>query len=198
MLVCFVDLDGVLVDFVAGALAVHGKTLARREVKWSFPEQIGFAGADDAAFWEPLGFDFWAGLGWHEDGRRLLGELERLVGADRIALLTSPCLTRGAVEGKVEWLRRRLPRYARQFFVGPAKHLCAGPGKVLVDDHDANVDRFVGAGGRAVLVPRPWNRRAVLTDETGYFPVDFVLHEIGRVLDETKQTDTKESQSCPR
>lgn len=55
-------------------------------------------------------------------------------------------------------MKRHLPGYAKRLFIGSAKHLVAGPGKVLVDDHDTNVDAFAGAGGLTVQPPRPWNR----------------------------------------
>lgn len=160
--VCFLDLDGVLVDFVGGAFRLHGRSVPAADVQWGFPEQLGFSGVNDPAFWEPMGFDFWAGLAWTPEGRDVLRSVEAAFG-DRVAVMTSPCDTPGAVEGKVAWVRRELPAYRRRFFVGPAKDMAAGPGKVLVDDHDANVDKFVAAGGAAVLVPRPWNRRR---DET--------------------------------
>lgn len=156
--VCFLDLDGVLVDFVAGSLAVHGKSLPPDDVRWDFPSQVGFAD-DPGAFWAPLGHDFWAGLGWTTEGRAALAAAEDVFGPGNIALMTSPCDTPGSVEGKVAWVRRELPGYSRRLFVGPAKHLAAGPGKVLVDDNDANVATFMACGGFGVVVPRPWNGR---------------------------------------
>lgn len=155
--VCFLDLDGVLVDFVGGALAMHGKHIPPAEVRWDFPSQVGFDGVNAAAFWAPLGRDFWAGLGWTADGRGILAAVEDAFGPERVCLLTSPCLTPGCAEGKLDWVRRELPGYARRVLVGPCKHLLAGPGKLLVDDHDANCEAFAKAGGASVLVPRPWN-----------------------------------------
>jgi hypothetical protein len=170
--VCFLDLDGVLVDFVSGALALHGVTLPRSEVRWNFLTQIGFDGINDPRFWSPMGHDFWANLPWTAEGPLVLLAVERLYGADNVALMTSPCDTPGSVEGKLSWVCRELPAYRRRLFVGPAKHLAAGPGKVLVDDHDANVDKFCAAGGSALLVPRPWNRRRGETDSEGRFCVE--------------------------
>lgn len=173
-MICFLDLDGVLVDFVGGAFALHGRSLPRRAVQWDFDKQLGIPAAD---FWAPMGQAFWAGLDWTPEGRLLLGGIEGLFG-ENVVLLTSPCQTVGAVEGKVDWIRQYLPRYSRRFFVGPAKHTIAGPGKVLVDDHEGNVTPFVAHGGNAVLVPRPWNRRASETNDNGCFDVDAVLREL--------------------
>ncbi len=158
-LAVFVDLDGVLCDFVRGALAAHGRAdVPEASVAWGIESQLGI---EPAAFWGRLGFDFWAGLEPYPDGFALLRRAEELVGPERIGLLTSPCDTAGCVDGKRAWVVRHLPGYARRLFVGSAKELFAGPSKVLVDDHDANVDRFLAAGGFTFQPPRPWNRLAV-------------------------------------
>ncbi len=173
MPVVFFDVDGVLADFVSGALSAHGKELEISTVRWGFPEQIGFTGVNDPAFWSPLGGDFWAGLRPYADGFALLRAAERLVGADRVALLTSPCDTAGCVDGKRAWVAKHLPDYRRRLFVGGAKHLFAAADKVLVDDHDANVDAFAGAGGWCVQPPRPWNRLGDKCDAGGTFDADW-------------------------
>lgn len=176
MRVCYLDLDGVLVDFVGGALKLHGKEIPPKEVQWNFPRQLGFADTLAKEFWDLLGYDFWANLGWTHEGRETLKAVE---GAfyDRVCIMTSPCNTPGAVEGKVAWIKREIPDYSRRFVVGPAKHLFAGPGKVLVDDNDDNVEQFRLYGGRAVLVPRPWNHRRHLTDDLGRFDVAKIAEE---------------------
>lgn len=175
--VCFLDLDGVLVDFVSGALALHGKTLDPAEVRWDFMAQIGFAGVDAPRFWEPLGRAFWAGLGWTHEGRALLSEIERLFG-ENVAILTSPCETDGCIDGKRDWIKRHLPAYRRRLIVGSPKELLAAPGKILVDDHDGNEQAFAAKDGATILVPRPWNWRRDETDALGRFDVARVVHEL--------------------
>lgn len=169
--VIFFDLDGVLADFVGGVFRLqHPKPAPRYDdVRWGLEEQLGYA--DPADFWRQLGYEFWSELPAYEDGFGLLGAVATAVGLDGIGLLTSPCDTPGCLEGKRDWVRRHLPDYHRRLFIGSAKHLFAGPGKVLVDDHDANVDAFRAAGGRVVQPPRPWNRRSGETHERGSFVV---------------------------
>jgi hypothetical protein len=59
--------------------------------------------------------------------------------------------------GKVAWLEKHLPSYSRRFLFGPKKEFCAGPDRLLVDDHDLNTEAFAASGGRTFLVPRQWN-----------------------------------------
>ena len=129
-----------------------------------------------------MGHGFWAYVEWTLVGKELLAGLERLFHGE-VVLMTSPCDTEGSVSGKVEWIRRELPAYSRRFFVGPCKHAAAGPGKVLIDDHDANVDMFKSHGGRAVLVPRPWNQDKWKT-KAGLFDPEWVLNDAERIVGE--------------
>ncbi len=177
--VCFLDMDGVLVDFIGGSLKAHGINLHKRDCEWSFFNKLGLT---DAQFWDPLGHDFWANLEWTSEGKELIKELEYLF-RERIVLCTSPCETPGGVEGKIAWIKRELPAYRRRFFVGPPKALAASPCKVLIDDHDLNVEAFVLEGGHGVLVPRPWNRNKHLTNDEGDFEVKRLIAQIERALD---------------
>lgn len=163
----FLDLDGVLVDFVQGALKQHGATLEPDAVRWDFLKQIGVAPAD---FWRPLGFDFWAHLPWTREGKALLAGLP-----DNVVLLSSPCQTNGCCDGKRAWVNRELPQLKDRLILASCKEAFAHPGALLIDDHEVNVDKFRAAGGRAVLVPRPWNRLRASCDRDGNFDVASVL-----------------------
>lgn len=163
----FLDVDGVLADFVAGAFRAHGKYLEPESVTWDFYKQMGL---EPAEFWSVANYDFWRNLMWTPEGPELLKLLEDIAG-ERIVLLTSPCDTPGSVQGKVDWVKAFMPQYKGRLMVGSAKHLVAGPGKLLVDDHGANVDKFREHGGQAVLVPRPWNELKTETVKGCFDPV---------------------------
>ncbi|HEY1189893.1 MAG TPA: hypothetical protein VGE74_19745, partial [Gemmata sp.] len=157
-------------------LAAHGRTdIPLAEVTWGIEAQLN---VEPAAFWAPLGYEFWRGLGVLEDGRALLARVEWLVGAQNVALLTSPCDTKGCVDGKRAWIDRHFSEYRRRVFFGSAKELFAGPSKVLVDDHDTNYQRFIGAGGFGVIPPRPWNMRRRECADGHWFNIDAVFAEI--------------------
>lgn len=164
----FLDLDGLLCAFVEGAMKLHNKFLPMKDVRWNFETQLGI---DRKVFWDAFGFDFWSNLEWTKEGKELLAALESIFGPENITIMTSPCLTRGGIDGKIDWIRREIPAYSRRYFVGPEKHPCAGPGKFLLDDRDENVKEFGNAGGCGILVPRPWNASRELTDEEGRFDV---------------------------
>lgn len=150
----FVDLDGVLANFVKGATDAHGLGIPHDRVVWGFDRQSGI---DPAAFWARFDRSFWAGLEPYADGLALLLAVERRVGFDRVFLLSSPCKTEGCMEGKLDWVKQHLPGYERKFFLGSAKHAFAGPNKFLLDDYDKNVSEWATHGGVALRVPRPWN-----------------------------------------
>ena len=183
----FFDLDGVLANFVGGALRLHNRDhdVPVESCRWNFMTQLGFTGENDPAFWAPLGFDFWAGLSPYSDGMALLRATEQRFAKDgvgEIGLLTSPCDTPGCVDGKRAWVAKHLPSYRRKLFVGSAKQLFAGPGKLLIDDHDSNVNAFEAAGGRAVQPPRPWNRHRETSLAGGLFDVPAVYSQVAREI----------------
>lgn len=164
----FFDLDGVLADFVRGACEFHGSTLHHdmSQVRWDFHDKLGVT---PEQFWQPLGYNFWVNLAPLPDGFALLRQAESLVGAGRIGLLTSAAGVQGCVDGKRAWVKKYLPDYLPRMFTGSAKELFASESKVLVDDHDPNCDKFRAHGGRAVLVPRPWNARRAECSTCGSF-----------------------------
>lgn len=155
---CLLDMDGVLVDFVGGACHWHGKTNPYGKPgtagEWDVIKLIGM---EPEPFWKNLGRGFWSGLDWMHDGKFILDVVEEAFGADNVCLLTSPCETDGCIDGKRDWVKAHMPSYSKRLLVGSAKEFCAGPDRLLIDDHPGNVTKFKAAGGSACLLPRPWN-----------------------------------------
>lgn len=156
----YLDLDGVLVDFISGALRHHKRHIPYKSLDWDFDKKLGMS---PEQFWGGLGYEFWLGLGWTREGKDVLKLLEAKFG-DSIALITSPPKTPGAVQGKLDWVAREMPRYKRRVFVGARKELLAAPYKILFDDRNENCANFVDAGGCAYKIPRPWNSQAKYED----------------------------------
>jgi 5'(3')-deoxyribonucleotidase len=95
-----------------------------------------------------------------------------------ICILTGPTKDPECLAGKYEWITTVLPPYLhRQYLIGPRKQFCAHPEALLIDDSDDNVKAFRGAGGHAILVPRPWNSLHALNT------TEYLQREFGRYLD---------------
>jgi hypothetical protein len=154
---CFLDMDGVLVDFHRGVHDVHGLPYGRYPYPLGEWEIIKYTGIAEADFWKPCGREFWAGLPWTSEGPEILRLCEEAFGQRDICLLSTPCSTPGCCDGKRDWINQHTPEYAEKFLFGPTKYLCAHDEAVLVDDRERSTWRFNQAGGWAVTVPRPWN-----------------------------------------
>lgn len=152
----YVDLDGVLVNFVGGALAAHGAGIDRLITgEWYIHKWLGITAQE---FWAPVrGHDFWRNLEWLPDGWDILNEVMAKVPKNHIWLLSTHSDDEGSCSGKYAWVRKYLPGLRRKLILTPSKAPMARPGSFLIDDCDANVEAFRKAGGEAMLVPRPWN-----------------------------------------
>jgi hypothetical protein len=174
------DMDGLLCDFVRGSLAWHKKELPILDVRWDFQKQVGMDRNEE--FWGPLeNHEFWANLDPHPDGMALFAEAEKLIGIDRLGILSGDAVKHSR-EGKRQWLAKHLPKYERRGLFGPTKELAAAPCKILLDDYDRNCDEFRKFGGRAILVPRPWNSRCCDIDKNGEFDVAQLTAELAEML----------------
>lgn len=147
----FLDIDGVLADFVGGAIERFQLPVKPDDVTWDFlPSEC----------WAHMDADFWAGLNPLPDCHKIVERLD----VSKTWLLTSlPQTNRQAAgEGKYKWVEKHLPQFQhRLLFCVSRKSLWAHGAALLIDDHDANVNQFREAGGHAVLVPRPWNSGGV-------------------------------------
>jgi 5'(3')-deoxyribonucleotidase len=159
------DMDGVLVDFLGGACQLHGKTYdghphdpaGQTEQKpWNIEPLFEMTAPE---LWNPMGRDFWFDLEPLPWCHEVVATLTAKFGEDNICLLTSPIRTDGCIDGKMDWIRKHLPQFRRQFLVGPAKQFAASPRHCLVDDHTKNVEAFKDAGGHTFLFPAPYNPR---------------------------------------
>jgi len=163
---CFIDMDGVLVDFVGGAQAFYGRKLDPYPAgDFDIVKALGMSSRE---FWNGLDESYWANLPMLPDAALLLQLLEQSFGTMNLCLLTSPSRDPRSLSGKLRWIQKHLKKFERRFLIGPPKEFCAHPGSILFDDSDGNVDQFRRAGGAAVLVPRPWNRDHAIVDAVAH------------------------------
>lgn len=165
MLAAFLDVDGVLSDFVYASLAHHGlptNVYDHPDAKgiWDIEKVVGW---ESKRFWDPLAtHDFWAKIPLMPDAMKIIVLLERRFG-DNITLLTAHSKFSNEPNnhhfssGRHAWINTHLPEYRDKFFIGRQKWRLAHSGTVLIDDKDENIAAFKKAGGRAITVPRPWN-----------------------------------------
>lgn len=159
---CFIDMDGVLANFVGAACRVHNrpwpyddpKNLGRFEIEPAW-------GISPREFWKPIdaaGIGFWENLEKTEFADRLIRFATSIYGLDNLCILTSPSDDPACVPGKRAWMRMNYPLLSKNMLFGSAKQFLAGPDRVLIDDRDKNLEDFQMYGGFGVLVPQPWNR----------------------------------------
>lgn len=159
-----VDVDGVLCNFVDGAIKLHevpspfvGKDLG--DGLWPLYEHMGMLEDD---FYEPMDADFWENLEKTPEADEIIELLCMHVGPENVVLITSTCGTDGCIEGKMNWRDRHfldLPMIilSKTADSQQLKNFCAGANQILVDDNTQNVESFIANGGHAFLVPRIWN-----------------------------------------
>lgn len=170
----FLDMDGVLCDFVSAALSAHGVTFGAK----SYPpgefclEKI--IGCNTKEFWRRVDFAgeyFWENLDPYPWAEVLFRELQQV---GEVIIATSPSRSPASYAGKQRWLRH-MGMHGVQSMFGSRKYLMAKPGRVLVDDAEHNVTPWIAEGGQAVMVPQPWNH-AKPTD-------DIVSHVLSHLLE---------------
>lgn len=162
----FIDMDGVLADFISAAFRAHGQefdaaTYPRCE--WEITRVLG---TSDSDFWAVIDAlpDFWRNLPSYPWFRDLLDEAEE-TGCE-VRILTTPSRHGHSYRGKREWLDDHgigIP--AILFGNSRDKALLARSDRLLIDDSGKNVDMFRKAGGQAILFPQVWNENYDLADD---------------------------------
>lgn len=166
----FLDVDGVLADFTMG---VHNKlgiplSYGNWPYKygpegWHWHNELGMTFNQMS---DVCDFDFWLNVPWTVDGKAILDAVVTLVSLDQVTLLTTPMPHVMSASGKIAWIERNIPDFKwRTLICLDKKHtLSQVPNSILVDDCQDNVNRWRIEGGRAVLVPRPWNNLCEYAD----------------------------------
>lgn len=147
----FLDMDGVLCNFVQASLVAHNRPEKHDEITtWEYFKTWGIS---DAEFWAKCsGVKFWARLNEYPWARKLVDTADRLA---EHYFLTAPTSTKRAecIVGKEQWLG------GDSFRMIPTehKHLIAAPGRVLVDDNEKNIANWIKHGGIGLGLKQPWN-----------------------------------------
>ncbi len=163
----FLDMDGVLFDFMAAIAKIHG-----RPIPYDTPRAMGvwdiekLWGITPEEFWAPVALkslEFWSNVPKTPEADQIVKYVTEEFGNENVAILTSPSMDAGCIPGKRYCIQKYFPQFKDRIIFGSAKEFLAGPGRVLIDDRDRNVDDFVAAGGYGIIIPRPWNRDHAFT-----------------------------------
>lgn len=190
----FLDMDGVMVDFLGGlhrALDVpydvrdypyeKGKWNMLCDIRQGF-EQIPstFEQCNNACT-----SDFWANLEWMLDGNEIFQMVWEKFDPENIYLLTTCMPNPGSAPGKLRWLNKHISSFVPRAIIlgsGVPKGSFAKPDTLLIDDKDENVEEFAAAGGYGILVNRLWNKgyeRADHTVEDLEIDLLDIVHDVG-------------------
>ena len=182
MAIGYLDMDGVIADFMRGALARHGRLDALDDYpvgQWDVHIVLGMT-ADD--FWKPLvGHDFWASLEPYPWCGRMFELMNDYFG-EKWEICSTPCDDPYSASGKLEWLSKHLPkcngRSFRRFHLTCKKERLANYRAILIDDSDHNAKEFCAAEGNCILFPQPWNINAHLKAD----PMAFVEKRLKQIF----------------
>lgn len=153
--IIFLDLDGVLADFVSSALRALGREIdLNQRVEYSIENWFGISSRE---FWETIdsfGEEFWSEMELYPWAKDMVKRLEKT--ADTY-ILSSPSRNPVSSSGKVAWVRKHFPSLRSKIILTKHKHLLSSAGRFLIDDSEHKINPFVKAGGGGFLFPQPWN-----------------------------------------
>jgi len=159
----FVDMDGVLCDFITAAFSAHGQRFNPKDYPRGEFACEKILGITTNEFWRRVDFGgeaFWENLEPYPWALDLVKELQQI---DRVIIATSPSRSPASYSGKRRWLQKMgLCRLDAMF--GAQKWLMSRPGRTLVDDGEHNTVAWEKEGGRAIVIPQPWNHAEPVDD----------------------------------
>lgn len=152
----FLDMDGVLCDFVGAAFKLHGKEFDPCMFPRGQYALEPVLGVTTKEFWtriDEAGQSFWEDLEPYPWAIDLVNALDQFAS---VVISTSPSRHSSSYAGKRRWLQKHGMHKIPSMF-GANKFLMSRPGRVLVDDSERNTEMWDLHGGLAVLFPQPWN-----------------------------------------
>lgn len=170
----FLDMDGVMCDWDRSCLKLFG-----RDPDWVYANRpLGIYELTSLGEWMNLGdrdeifrkieedgAKFWETLEEYPWSRTVYEECRRL---GQVYFLSKPTDDPACVAGKLAWIHKFTgdSRFRNYVFTSE-KYLCSGPNRVLVDDCDSHVMKFVEANEEAdaILFPRRYNSRNAEADD---------------------------------
>lgn len=140
----FCDVDGVLNCWGDHAARTHGKPVPYMGKRLEY-------GMSKEEFEAPFDRDWWLSVPVHPQ----MFEILEGTGQD-FAFLSAP-MQHESWAWKSEWFDKHFPQHHKRLIITHDKTVLARK-NILIDDRNENVEDFWLAGGKGILVPRPWNK----------------------------------------
>lgn len=179
----YLDLDGVVADFVSRCLTClehlrpsGSPPLSADQVdRWDIETLMGIS-LD--TFWKGIANEeFWVGIQAYSWAQNLLRGLENV---GHVVILSSPGACPVAAAGKMRWLARTPGFSGLELVLTQHKHHLAGAGKILIDDSEKNCKAWEDHGGHAILFPQYWNRERTRFRDPWFDPVAWCVGQVQR------------------
>lgn len=175
----FLDLDGVLADFPTAAMKLLGRLDVLEPGKW--PPEVYYAkdliGMSEQVFWKHIddaGPEFWANLPLYSWSHKLVAHCSSIA---PVVFLTDPTFSVHCETGKRLWMEKHFG--PTPYVLTNQKHLLSKRGRLLIDDHSGNCNKFRTYTGHAIEFPGPWRPRETLVNNC---PFQTCITDIEKLL----------------
>lgn len=173
----FLDLDGVVVDWIGGCCKSVGlNDIQKEENKERLKNGdrvYDILGITEKEMWDRINDDgekWWINLEILPWGKKLYKELNKV---GDVCFLSSPSENSNSFSGKAEWIKKHFGKCP--FLLGEPKQFCAMKESVLIDDSKWKVDLFREWGGNAYIWP---NQYRLLENNN----VDNVIEKLVKII----------------
>lgn len=179
----FLDLDGVIVDYVPSMALFFGVPVDELYKRWTpGVYEICHALGKDKNIWSEV-WDapetIWSEMPEFPWARELFNKCNETA---ETFILTSPINSGTCVSGKVKWIHTFAGREYRNYILTHFKFNCARWDHILIDDREDNINFWEAEGGKGILFPNHGNRlHPAKTDPMSYF-----IPELSRIVDQIK------------
>lgn len=151
----FLDMDGVLVDFVGGVERLFGKKCGKWRGKGCLHEVLDVPLESLISKIKTAEGSFWLNLEPLPVGRRIINCLNKRNLTP--VILSSPTNFPESIRYKIRWLKCHYPNLKKHIWTDHKSYV-SGAGRILIDDMDHNCISWESAGGISICVPQPWNK----------------------------------------
>lgn len=160
----FLDMDGVIADWNRQFCIIS--KIDNDEIIKNWPAGVteinDVLGITKSQMWGRVGAnkDFWLDIPVFPYAHELVDYLR---GRYEVRICTSPSSDPQCVADKLKWLAKNKFKFGKKYHINPEKWPLAGPGRMLIDDMDKNIDKWANPpeswaiGGETFLFPQVWN-----------------------------------------